>query len=132
VGVQLVRTRKEALDPSRSESSTRLGGFTLLEMLVVATILGILAAVTMLAVSGIRDRGHASACEIEVRVVNTAIESYYTQSPTRSYPPGPTVAELFSQLHAAKVLAEDGAGATATYSPAYDTDSHDFSASCPA
>jgi prepilin-type N-terminal cleavage/methylation domain-containing protein len=55
-------------------------GFTLVELLVVIIILGILAAVVVFAVGGITDRGEESACEIEVRSVQTAIEAYRAQN----------------------------------------------------
>jgi general secretion pathway protein G len=55
-------------------------GFTLVELLVVIIILGVLAAVVVFAVGGITDRGEESACEIERRSVQTAIEAYRAQN----------------------------------------------------
>jgi type II secretion system protein G len=59
-------------------------GFTLIELLMVIIILGILAAIVVFAVSGITDRGKASACKAEVSTVATALEGYYAQ--TGAYP----------------------------------------------
>ena len=55
-------------------------GFTLIELLVVIVILGILAAVVIFAVSGITDRGQASACKAEAASVRTAVEAYDAQN----------------------------------------------------
>jgi prepilin-type N-terminal cleavage/methylation domain-containing protein len=55
-------------------------GFTLIELLIVIIILGILATVVVFAVAGIRDSGDKSACEAELRSVETAIEAYYAEN----------------------------------------------------
>ena len=57
-------------------------GFTLIELLIVIVILGILATVVVFAVSGIRDSGDKSACEAELRTVQTALEAYYAENGT--------------------------------------------------
>lgn len=51
-------------------------GFTLIELLIVITILGILAAVVVLSVSGINDKGKNAACNAEKQSVTTAEEAY--------------------------------------------------------
>lgn len=53
-------------------------GFTLVELLVVIVILGILAAVVVFAVGGIKDKGGKSACEIDKRTIATAEEAYFS------------------------------------------------------
>ena len=55
-------------------------GFTLIELMVVIIILGILATVTVFAVRGITSQGEENACAVELRTVETAIESYYAQN----------------------------------------------------
>ncbi|KRC56963.1 MULTISPECIES: prepilin-type N-terminal cleavage/methylation domain-containing protein [unclassified Nocardioides] len=55
-------------------------GFTLIELLIVIIILGILAAIVVFSVRGITDKGDESACKIEFRTVNTAIEAYYAEN----------------------------------------------------
>ena len=54
-------------------------GFTLIELLIVIIILGVLAAIVVFSVSGITDRGKASACAQDSSTVATAIEAYYAQ-----------------------------------------------------
>lgn len=54
-------------------------GFTLVELLVVIAILGILAAVVVFAVGGIKDKGQNQACAIDARTLRTAEEAYATQ-----------------------------------------------------
>jgi prepilin-type N-terminal cleavage/methylation domain-containing protein len=51
-------------------------GFTLVELLIVIVILGILATVTVFAVTGITTRGKASACLSDVKTIQTAEEAY--------------------------------------------------------
>lgn len=55
-------------------------GFTLIELLIVIIILGVLAAIVVFSVRGITDKGDESACKIEYRTVNTAIEAYYAEN----------------------------------------------------
>ena len=55
-------------------------GFTLVELLIVIVILGILATVTVFAVRGITSRGEASACAAEKKTLETAIETWYSES----------------------------------------------------
>ncbi len=52
-------------------------GFTLVELLIVIVILGILATVTVFAVRGITDQGQESACEADLKTVQTATESFF-------------------------------------------------------
>ena len=56
-------------------------GFTLIELLVVITILGILAAITVFSVAGVKDKGRNSAIAIDEATVRTAEEAY-AASPT--------------------------------------------------
>ena len=55
-------------------------GFTLIELLIVIVILGVLAAVVVISVAGITDRGRKSACEASRTSVLTAGEAYYAQT----------------------------------------------------
>lgn len=57
-------------------------GFTLIELLIVIVILGILAAVVVFSVSGIRDTASKNACLTEKKTVETAMEAYYAQMGT--------------------------------------------------
>ncbi|HJQ47753.1 MAG TPA: prepilin-type N-terminal cleavage/methylation domain-containing protein [Amycolatopsis sp.] len=60
-------------------------GFTLIELLMVIVILGILAGIVVFAVSGIQDRGEASACKAEIKTVEVAEEAYYAKTTPGSY-----------------------------------------------
>ena len=55
-------------------------GFTLIELLIVIVILGILATVTVFAVSGITDRGQTSACAADKKTVEVAVEAYNAEN----------------------------------------------------
>ena len=54
-------------------------GFTLIELLVVIAILGILAAVVVFAVGGVKDKGTEAAKSTDERTLRTAEESYYAK-----------------------------------------------------
>jgi general secretion pathway protein G len=51
-------------------------GFTLVELLIVIVILGILATVTVFAVTGITNKGKTSACQSDAKTLQTAEEAY--------------------------------------------------------
>jgi len=84
-------------------------GFTLVELLIVIVILGILATVTVLAVSGITDKAKENTCTADGATLQTAYESAYVlQNATV-----PTLAQLQGSLsnnNSAKVAATAGAG----------------------
>lgn len=65
----------ETLRRKRAEE----GGFTLIELLLVIVILGVLAAVVVLSVRGITDRGESAACGATYTATVTALEAYYAQ-----------------------------------------------------
>jgi prepilin-type N-terminal cleavage/methylation domain-containing protein len=51
-------------------------GFTLVELLIVIVILGILATVTVFAVTGITNKGKTSACQSDAKTIETAEEAF--------------------------------------------------------
>ena len=55
-------------------------GFTLIEVLVVISILGILAGIVVFAVNGLGDRGAASACSTDKTTVQTAQQAYFAKN----------------------------------------------------
>ncbi len=57
-------------------------GFTLVELLIVIVILGILATVTVFAVTGITNQGKTSACQSDRKVLQTAEEAYNANTGT--------------------------------------------------
>lgn len=52
-------------------------GFTLIELLIVIVILGVLATVVVLSVTGIRDDADDSGCLAERRTVLSGVEAYF-------------------------------------------------------
>jgi prepilin-type N-terminal cleavage/methylation domain-containing protein len=105
-------------------------GFALVELLVVIVILGILAAVVVFAVSGITNR-KSSACQIEVRTVNTALQAYSAKSVTNAFPPAGTAASLFAVLQTAGLLQQAAPAATLAFTPTYVDTTGAFTAACP-
>jgi prepilin-type N-terminal cleavage/methylation domain-containing protein len=61
-------------------------GFTLIEVLVVISILGILAGIVVFAVGGISDRGQTSACKTEKATVETAVQAFIAKNGSTSSP----------------------------------------------
>jgi prepilin-type N-terminal cleavage/methylation domain-containing protein len=51
-------------------------GFSLVELLIVIVILGILATVTVFAVTGISDRGKTNGCKADRHILQTAEEAF--------------------------------------------------------
>ncbi|HEX2785759.1 MAG TPA: prepilin-type N-terminal cleavage/methylation domain-containing protein [Ilumatobacteraceae bacterium] len=58
------------------EETKQNKGFTLVELLIVIVILGILATVTVFAVTGITNKGKTSACQSDAKSVQTAEEAF--------------------------------------------------------
>jgi len=54
-------------------------GFTLVELLVTITVLGVLAALVVFAVGGITDQGKTSTCKTDRQSVEAAEEAYFSQ-----------------------------------------------------
>jgi len=108
-------------------------GYTMVELLVVIVILGILAAVVVFAVTGITDKGQSSACTIEVRTVNIALQAFNAKSTTNAYPSGTVVTGptgMFGQLATAGLIQQSAPSASANYTPVYDG-AGNYSATCP-
>ena len=51
-------------------------GFTLIELLIVIVILGVLAGIVVFSVSGITNRGSATACKSDLATVRRASEAF--------------------------------------------------------
>jgi prepilin-type N-terminal cleavage/methylation domain-containing protein len=56
-------------------------GFTLIELLIVIVVLGILAAVTVFALSGTTAKSSQAACDADAQTVNSALQAYNVQNP---------------------------------------------------
>lgn len=66
-------------------------GFTIVELLIVIVVIGILAAITIVAFNGVRDRSQWARVQSELASINKAIKMYHAQygeypSPTATPP----------------------------------------------
>ncbi len=55
-------------------------GFTIVELLIVIVIIGILAAITIVAYNSIQERGRYSAIQQDINSLNKAIQLYYADN----------------------------------------------------
>lgn len=62
--------------PDWDDKNLAQKGFTLIELLVVILILGVLAAVVVIAVANLTDNAKDNSCKTEVRQIRTAIQAY--------------------------------------------------------
>ena len=58
------------------------GGFTLVELLIVIVILGILAAIVVLAIGGLKDSAQSSSCKAGLNTIKSAEDAYFAQNNT--------------------------------------------------
>ena len=56
------------------------GGFTLIELLIVIVILGILAAIVVLAIGGLKGSSKSAACDAEAKTIETAEDAYFAST----------------------------------------------------
>ncbi len=82
-------------------------GFTLIELLIVIVILGIVATVVVFSVSGVVNKGEASACATDERTLVTAVEAYFGQHDTNALPSGGTGTDQFELTLEASGLIRD-------------------------
>lgn len=55
-------------------------GFTLVELLVVISILGVLAGIVVFSISGVQDSSHSAACSSDKAILQTAQEAYFAKN----------------------------------------------------
>ncbi len=78
-------------------------GFTLIELLIVIVVLGILAAVTVFALSGVTGTSLTAACNADAKSVSVAQEAFRAQSAS-TYAGATTTTGGVTQLVAAGYL----------------------------
>jgi len=61
-------------------------GFTLIELLVVISVIAILVGIAIPRFKGMQDEANISKAQAELRVMQTAIESYYMNQTPNAYP----------------------------------------------
>jgi prepilin-type N-terminal cleavage/methylation domain-containing protein len=66
-------------------------GFTLIELLIVIVILGVLAGITVFAVSKFQNDGVAAACKADGKNVEVALEAQYAKDGTWAATPADLV-----------------------------------------
>lgn len=69
---------------------TRTSGFTIVELLIVIVVIGILAAITIVAFNGVQQRARTAALQSDIRSMSQAIEAFKIQNGV--YPASPAAA----------------------------------------
>lgn len=67
-----------------------MSGFTIVELLIVIVVIGILAAITIVAYGGITERARFSSMRSDLTSINKAVQLYYVQN--GAYPITPATA----------------------------------------
>lgn len=64
----------------------RKKGFTIIELLVVIAVIAILVGIAIPRFKGMQDEANTSKAKAELRVLQTAVESYYMNQTPNAYP----------------------------------------------
>jgi prepilin-type N-terminal cleavage/methylation domain-containing protein len=70
-------------------------GFTLVELLVVVTILGILAAIVVFSVRGVNDTSQETACKADLRMLQSAQDANFAEHGSWATSPAELIAGGF-------------------------------------
>jgi|GEM_PF-1503414 len=93
-------------------------GFTILEILVVLSVIAILIGIAVPRLKGMQDQANISKAKAELKTLQAAIVSYYTNSSPNAYPPTSTTVATTSLITATPQIIStalyDPWGATAT------------------
>lgn len=63
-----------------------VSGFTIVELLIVIVVIAILAAISIVAYTGIQNRAHDTAIQSDLRQIASKLELFRVDSPTEEYP----------------------------------------------
>jgi len=91
---------KKACPAKLEQSEMRSGGFSLIELLIVITIIGVLSTIILGSVSNSRSRAYDSKVKQQLSSFRTAAEIYFTNRVPNSYGPASSVcnAEIFNNV----------------------------------
>ena len=86
--------------------------FTLVEILIVVVILGILAAIVVLAIGGLKDSANTANCDAGVKTLSSAEDAYFASSNPSVYTDDGTLltAHLIKQAPTNLAAAPSGGG----------------------
>lgn len=73
-----------------NKHSSKNNGFTIVELLIVIVVIGILAAIVIVAFNGVQDRAKWSKAQSDLNSINKAIQLYYAENgayPATATPP---------------------------------------------
>ena len=88
----------------RREKKISERGFTLIELLVVVLILGVIASISIVSLSGAFKNASVTACKTDWQTVKNALQAYYNDNPSSN----PSSADLYSSPAPAGSLAQLG------------------------
>src|SRR3954470_2745029 len=71
---------QDMIQKSLEKKRSGEGGFTLIELLIVIVILGILAAIVVLAIGGLKTSSKSAACDAEAKTIETAEDAYFAST----------------------------------------------------
>jgi len=83
------------MTPSRQNTNKNKPGFTIVELLIVIVVIGILAAITIVAFNGVQDKAKKSAAQSAVSQANKKVLTYAAEN-FDQYPPSLAVAGIIN------------------------------------